>query len=107
MTPVVPSVPVHEIEQLDPGIAYAVAALQSVGVSTFESCEGGPGHCFAEPTVRFSGGQAEGFRALGAVRLMGLPVMELRRVWCVIDGEPTGPHWEMTFVPQRGPASGD
>jgi hypothetical protein len=27
----------------------------------------------------------------------GLPVLALCRHWQVIDGEPTGPNWELTF----------
>ena len=68
------------------------------GVETFESCEGGNGHPFPEPTVRFHGGQAEGFRALSIAIQHGLKVSALRRYYAVIDGEPHGPHWEMTFV---------
>lgn len=30
------------------------------GIETFESCQGGSGHSFPEPTVRFEGGLAEG-----------------------------------------------
>lgn len=82
---------------IDAGIARAVGALQAAGVETFESCQGGPGHAFLEPTVRFHGGHAEGLRALAAAMEAGLLVDALRRVWNVIDGEPTGPNWEMTF----------
>jgi hypothetical protein len=90
---------------IDPGIARAVAALQSAGVETFESCQGGPGHAFHEPTVRFHGGFAEGFRALSAAAEAGLLVDALRRVWTVIDGEPTGPSWELTFQPIKSSIS--
>lgn len=83
---------------LDKGIAHAVGVLVGGGIETFESCEGGPGHAFPEPTVRFHGYRDEGFRALAAALLAGLQVSALRRVWDVIDGEPTGPHWEMTFT---------
>jgi len=83
---------------LDPGIAEAVCLLVADGVETFQSCEGGPGHAFPEPTVRFHGHRDEGFRALGIALRAGLPVSELRRVWDLIDGEPVGPHWEMTFT---------
>lgn len=83
---------------LDTGIADAVSVLAADGVETFESCEGGTGHAFPEPTVRFHGHRDEGFRALGIALRGGLRVNELRRVWDVIDGEPTGPHWEMTFT---------
>jgi len=28
----------------------------------------------------------------------GMQVIELRRVWPVLDYEPTGPYWDLTFV---------
>jgi hypothetical protein len=82
---------------LDRGIAPIVEALRAAGIETFESCEGGSGHAYPEPTVRFHGNQAEGFRALAVAMEVGLPVKELRRVWPVNDDEPTGPWWELTF----------
>ena len=82
---------------LDAGIAEAVAVLMEYGVETFESCEGGEGHSYPEPTVRFHGQPEEGFRAFAAARERGLSVRALRRVWVITDGEPTGPYWEMTF----------
>jgi len=82
---------------LDRGIVSAVEALRRAGIDTFESCEGGKGHSYAEPTVRFHGGQEEGLRALSAAIKAGLPVIDLRKVWPVIDNEPTGPWWELTF----------
>ena len=48
--------------------------------------------------VRFHGGMAEGFRALSIAIKEGLPVDSLRRVWPLVDGEPTGPSWELTFT---------
>lgn len=84
---------------LDCGIALAVHVLATAGVETFESCEGGRGHAYPEPTVRFHGDQAEGLRALSAAMRARLPVRELRRVWPVLDNEPTGPWWELTFHP--------
>ena len=83
---------------LDCGISDAVIVLQAAGIETFESCEGGPDHAYPEPTVRFHGNQAEGFKALAAAMHGGLPVTELRRVWPLLDGEPTGPWWELTFA---------
>ena len=82
---------------LDAGIATAVETLQTAGVETFESCEGGTGHAYPEPTVRFHGDRQAGFAALAAAMAEGLPVFKLQRVWSIIDGEPTGPDWEMTF----------
>jgi hypothetical protein len=92
-----------DIEGLDPGIAEAVRLLMAAGVETFESCQGGLGHAFPEPTVRFFGHREEGFRALAVALRGGLRVSALRRYWAVIDGEPTGPHWELVLVP-GGPA---
>jgi hypothetical protein len=86
---------------LDVGIKDAVSVLRGAGVETFESCEGGPGHAYPEPTVRFHGDQAEGFTALAAAMRGGLQVAELRRVWPLLDGEPTGPWWELTFARGR------
>lgn len=86
---------------LDKGIEKYVHVLLDAGVETFESCEGGKGHAFPEPTVRFHGQREEGFRAFAAAKTLGLPVAELRRIWPIIDGEPTGPYWELTFVRGR------
>ena len=82
---------------LDPGIEHAVRVLRNAGIETFESCEGGQGHAYLEPTVRFHGERAEGFRAYAAVKVVGLEVKSLRRIWREIDGELTGPLWELTF----------
>lgn len=87
-----------EIEGLDPKIKNIVTLLINEGVETFESCEGGANHAFPEPTIRFHGGRSEGFRALAILMQNGLNVSELRRSWCINDGEPDGPFWEITFV---------
>lgn len=83
---------------LDDGIKDAVILLQQNGVETFESCEGGMGHPFPEPTIRFHGDGSEGFRVLALAQKNGLRVDQLRRYYQVQDGEPTGPYWEVTFV---------
>lgn len=88
----------HALKHLDEGIATQVLALREHGVETIESCEGGPGHAFPDPTVRFAGGTAEGYRALSVALQCGLRVAELRRVWSILDNELTGPYWELTFV---------
>ena len=82
---------------LDRGIAAAVELLANAGVETFESCQGGEGHAYPLPTVRFHGPPAEGFRAYAVAVAHGLPVSALARVWRVDYGELTGPWWEMTF----------
>ena len=50
--------------QLDAGIAPYVLLLRGAGVETFESCEGGQGHAYPQPTIRFHGDRSEGLRAL-------------------------------------------
>lgn len=82
---------------LDPGIEHIVKMLRAGGVETIESCQGGEGHSYPEPTVCFCGGASEGFRALAWALEHGLRVNGLRRVWSVIDGAPTGPEWQLTF----------
>lgn len=82
---------------LDSGIEALVRLLVSKGIETFESCEGGSGHAYPEPTVRFHGGPAEGYKALSYALEAGYKVSALRRAWSVLDGEATGPHWEITL----------
>lgn len=82
---------------LDKGIKREVEILVEGGIETYESCESGPGHCYPEPTVRFHGERSEGFKALAIAMQNDLKPTALRRIWCIIDGEPVGPHWEMTF----------
>jgi hypothetical protein len=86
-----------EIPGLDPYIAPMVQALRAHRVATYESCDGGPGHSYGEPTVAFRGSYAEGFRALSVAFALRLPVRDLRRVWRVMQGELEGPIWEITF----------
>jgi len=88
---------------LDKGIEDIVIALNNAGVETYESCEGGPGHAYPEPTIRFHGERSEGFRVLSIALVNNFSVCELRRVWNIIDGEPVGPIWELTFsICERG-----
>jgi len=91
-----------ERTSLDKGIEREVKILQGAGVETFESCEGGHGHAYPVPAVRFHGDRSEGYRALAVAIRGGLRVTCLRRIWTVEDGEPTGPYWEMVFVPSKG-----
>jgi hypothetical protein len=83
---------------LDAGIRRYVLALRAGGIETFESCQGGTGHAFPEPTIRFHGGSGEGFRAFAVATEMGLPVLKVRLSYSVDDGMLTGPWWEMVFV---------
>lgn len=82
---------------LDRGIKQYVEQLQDCGIETFESCEGGPGHAYSEPTIRFHGAPEAGWRAMEVCLTYKLPVTSLRRIWVLIRNEPTGPYWEITF----------
>jgi hypothetical protein len=82
---------------LDRWISYAVKVLRDAGIETYESCQGGTGHSYREPAVRFHGARGDGFKAVAAALEYGLPVRALRRFWHIDNGEPTGPHWELTF----------
>ena len=86
---------------LDEGIREIVIALISNGVESFESCEGGHGHSFPEPTVRFEGASSEGLRAVSVALENGLPIRALRRVWSFKNDLIHGPWWEMTFWPTK------
>jgi hypothetical protein len=84
--------------KLDRGIKRAVELLRAGGVETFESCEGGSGHAFPDPTVRFVGGPEAGWLAVSICLANGLPIASLRRYWDVLDrNDVTGPHWEVVF----------
>jgi hypothetical protein len=86
------------LASMDPGVAPYVDVLDAAGVETYESCEGGEGHTYAEPAVRFYGVRGEGFRALAVALQHGLPVRAVRRIWTVDeDGHPEGPYWEIAF----------
>jgi len=88
----------ERLAELDPGIRRAVEILTEHGVETFESCEGGPGHSYPEPTARFYGDPGAGWLAVSVCLNHGFKLSELRRVWDILDGnDPTGPYWEVTF----------
>ncbi len=83
---------------LDPGIAPYVDVLDAHGIETYESCQGGKGHSYPEPTVRFFGAPGKGFHAVQVAIEHGLPVRQLNRFWTVNGAsEPEGPNWELVF----------
>src|SRR3954449_10867377 len=87
----------HFEPPLDDGIREIVLTLISNGVEAFESCEGGRGHSYPEPTVRFHGSSGEGLRAVAVALEHGLPVKSLSRSWSIVDKVIDGPFWEMRF----------
>lgn len=87
-------------DPLDEGIAEVVKVLMDAGVHTMESCEGGDGHAFDLPTVKFSGGSGDGWRALAVCQDCALPVRNLERTWDMYDNQPDGPYWKLVFRPR-------
>jgi hypothetical protein len=85
-------------DPLDLGIAWAVKVLRDGGVETYESCEGGEGHAYPYPCVRFFGTDAGGWHALSVAITHRLPVDELVRVWTIRSDQPVGPYWELRFT---------
>lgn len=59
----------------------AVEVLNNHGFKTFESCQGGEGHAFLEPTVRFEGTEFDLMRAYEICELYNLPVFQVRRIF--------------------------
>jgi hypothetical protein len=86
---------------LDEGIGLWVNLLRRHGVETFESCQGGEGHSYPEPTIAFgaSARVEDGWHALAIALTYGLPVSELRMTWMIerAGSWPTTPRWEMVF----------
>lgn len=68
-------------DNVDPLILPAVKILNEYGFKTFESCQGGEGHCFPEPTVRFEGSEFDLLRAYEVCEFFGLHVSDVRRIF--------------------------
>jgi hypothetical protein len=89
--------PLAALERMDPGIVEAVIILSDHGIETCQSCEGGPGHAYPEPSIDFLGGPAQGFAAVSIARQHGLPVAALYRVWNVQGDEITEVIWRLVL----------
>lgn len=48
--------------------------LMDADTAMYESCQGGKGHAYAEPTIRFAGTPACGWRALAILMRYDLPI---------------------------------
>jgi hypothetical protein len=83
--------------RMDAGIRDAVLILRRGGVETFESCEGGEGHAFPEPTVRFHGDAWAGYHAFSIAMQNGLRVSAIRHTYVAVEGQLHGPYWEITL----------
>ncbi len=89
--------PIDE-NSLESGIKEYVLFLRANGVETFESCEGGPGHSFPEPTIRFYGDKYEGIKATYLCLANEVPLCQIRRTITVNqDKEVSSPFWEAVF----------
>jgi hypothetical protein len=82
---------------VDLGIVRAVKILRDAGFTTMESCQGGEGHSYPEPTIVFCGGPATGWKAIGELMTYGLPIRRFGEMWSMTYGHPTGPNWYVTF----------
>jgi hypothetical protein len=94
-------------QKLDAGIRFAVRVLHAAGgVETCQSCQGGDGHSYPEPTVDLIAGPSDalGFLALAALHAYALPVASVALVWNVQHGLPYERVWRVTFsavAPER------
>jgi hypothetical protein len=68
-------------DEIDVLILPIVELLNKNGFKTFESCQGGEGHCFKEPTVRFLGDEFDLLRAFDLCQFHLFPVYQGRRVF--------------------------
>jgi hypothetical protein len=98
-----------KISNLDPGIAEAVWVLRENGIDTCQSCQGGPGHAYSQPTVAFTGSRKEAFRAAEIVRRpeiierIGMRPADLSKSWslCIVFRQMGRGCWELTWWPNH------
>lgn len=93
-----------DFSQLDKGIVDAVIMLNRHGFETWESCEGGEGHCFEFPTIRFWGTEFDLIRAHRVCENYGLKIYQSSRIYRTTEistGDlypcPNGKVWDVPF----------
>jgi hypothetical protein len=84
---------------IDEGIKPAVDILNEHGFVTIESCQGGEGHAYFDPMVRFEGTEFDLIRAWEVCAAFKLCVFEAHRVYrkCTViynESEEIGETWE-------------
>lgn len=86
-------------QTLDRGIRFAVRVLHAHGIETGQSCEGGEGHSYPEPTIEMLADMddATGFHALACLQRYDLPVNAVSIQWQVFRGLPFHKLWRVTF----------
>jgi len=98
-------------EPVDPAILGWVNLLRFHGIETCQSCQGGVGHAYPEPTVDFVGDEFEGWYAvsiaLRAGAFDGLAPWELRRTWHLSSGQPDQLVWQLVLSPVSARAVAD
>jgi hypothetical protein len=85
---------------LDAGIRFPVRVLHAHGFDTCQSCQGGKGHSYFEPTIDMAAGgksDVEGIAALGPLVQYGLPVSTVGLIWNIDEGLPYEKLWRITF----------
>lgn len=75
--------PKKEYDKLDKGIRFAVKVLHAHGIETGQSCQGGKGHSYNDPTIDLSTSDTgtEIFSAFDVLNQYGLPVSNISLVW--------------------------
>ncbi len=89
-------------QPIDKGILHHVKILKENGVDTFMSCQGGKGHTFSSPTIRFRCTKKEAFKALSVAVDNDLSPMALNEIRLLIGKKIAfGPFWELQFHHQK------
>lgn len=86
---------------LDPGIRFPVRVLHAHGFETCQSCQGGKGHAYHDPTIDMlagASGDTEGIAALGPLAAYGLDVRTISITWSIDSGLPYEKLWRIAFV---------
>ena len=83
--------------KLDRGIRFAVRVLHARGFETCQSCQGGRGHCYDQPTIDLNatGDDAWGFAAVAALQDYGIQVMDVSLHWNIRHGLPYDRKWRI------------
>jgi hypothetical protein len=68
-------------KNLDEQIKPIVELLRKYGFNTYESCQGGEGHAFPQPTIRFEGDEFDLIRAYELCEHFGYRPSEVSRVY--------------------------
>ena len=95
---------IKDFSQVDEGIKKIVEILNKHGFDTWESCQGGQGHCFELPTVRFWGSEFDLIRAHRICENYSLNINQVSRIYRTVgistgdtDFCPKGTVWDVPF----------